>query len=198
MSNRFVSPWTTFVLAAVVLWGLAPAVVIGQGFAQPGRPKGAGAKTWLAERAKLPPFTPPRLPDGRPDLQGRWGGSSSGDDLEETEMVDATTPAWESWISNPADGKIPYQPWALAVRKQHRAGLARGVEGESEVLRYMLQNATLSGRDALGRSTISLPLNDWLFQRLSALQGSAQRKEETAPAADLRLNGALLPSGASL
>jgi hypothetical protein len=46
-------------------------------------------------------------------------------------MVDATTPAWESWISNPADGKIPYQPWAVAVRKQHRAGLARGVEGES-------------------------------------------------------------------
>ena len=131
VSNRFVSPWTTFGLAAVVLWGIAPAVVIGQGFAQPGRPKGPGAKTWLAERAKLPPFTPPRLPDGRPDLQGRWGASSSGDDLEETEMVDATTPAWESWISNPADGKIPYQPWALAIRKQHRAGLARGVEGEN-------------------------------------------------------------------
>jgi hypothetical protein len=86
------------VAVAAALWLFAPVVISGQGFAQPGRPKGPGAKTWLAERAKLPPFTPPRLPDGRPDLQGRWGGSSSGDDLEETEMVDATTPAWESWI----------------------------------------------------------------------------------------------------
>jgi hypothetical protein len=61
----------------------------------------------------------------------------------------------------------------------------------------MLEYATLSGRDALGRSTISLPLNDWLFERLSALRGSAQRREETVPAADLKLNDALLPSGAS-
>ena len=73
----------------------------------------------------------------------------------------------------------------------------RELQGESEVLRYMLEYATLSGRDALGRSTISLPLNEWLFERLSALRGSAQRKEETVPAADLKLNGALLPSGAS-
>ena len=121
---------TVGMVAAATLWLLAPVVVAGQGFAQPGRPRGAGAKTWLAERAKLPPYSPPRLPDGRPDLQGRWGGSSSGDDVEETEMVDPTTPAWESWVSNPADGKIPYQPWALAVRKEHRAGLARGVAGE--------------------------------------------------------------------
>ena len=129
MSNRVGSGWVA--LAAAIVWLLAPVAVLGQGFAQPGRPKGAGAKTWVAERAKLPPYNPPRLADGRPDLQGRWGGSSSGDDIEETEMVDPTTPAWESWISNPADGKIPYQPWAIAVRKAHRAGLARGVAGES-------------------------------------------------------------------
>ena len=103
-----------------------------QGFVAPGTTKkGAGAKTWLAERAKLPPYAPPRMTDGKPDLQGRWGGSSSGDDIEETEQVDATTPPWESYVSNPADGRIPYQPWALAERNKHRAGLARGIAGET-------------------------------------------------------------------
>ena len=98
------------VAATAALWLLIPVDVAGQGFAQPGRPRGAGARTWLAERAKLPPYSPPRLPDGRPNLQGRWGGSSSGDDIEETEQADPTTPQWESYVSNPANGRIPYQP----------------------------------------------------------------------------------------
>jgi hypothetical protein len=34
-------------------------------------------------------------------------------------------------VSNPANGRIPYQPWALAARNRHRAGLARGVKGET-------------------------------------------------------------------
>jgi len=119
------------VTAVAALSLLVPSGVAGQGFAQPGRPKGAGARTWRAERATLPPYSPPRLPDGRPNLQGRWGGSSSGDDIEETEQVDPTTPPWESWVSDPADGRIPYQRWAMAERKKHRAGLARGVTGET-------------------------------------------------------------------
>ncbi len=58
---------------------------------------GAGAKAWIAERAKLPPFTAPRTADGQPNLQGRWGGTWSGDDIEEIpKPVDITTPAWES------------------------------------------------------------------------------------------------------
>jgi hypothetical protein len=79
----------------------------------------------------LPPFTPPRTADGRPDLQGRWGGSASGDDVEEVATaIDITTPAAESWVAEPADGKLPYQPWALAERDAHRRGLARGWPGE--------------------------------------------------------------------
>lgn len=122
---------------AAVICLLMPASGAAQGFFEPGRPKGPGAKTWLAERAKLPPYSPPRLPDGRPNLQGRWGGSSSGDIVEETENVDVTTPAWESYVSDPADGKIPYQPWARAARDAHRAGLARGWPGEAGERLYM-------------------------------------------------------------
>ena len=118
-------------VAAMVSLGAAM-TASGQGFVAPGTTKkGPGARTWLAERAKLPPYSPPRMADGTPNLEGRWGGSSSGDDVEETEQVDPTTPPWESYVSNPANGRIPYQAWALAERNRHRAGLARGVAGET-------------------------------------------------------------------
>jgi hypothetical protein len=91
------------------------------------------AKTWIAYKAKLPPYNAPRTPEGVPDLQGVWGGPGGGgaDDIEEHEYVDVTTPPQESFISDPLDGKIPYTPWGLAKRNEHRAGLARGWPGET-------------------------------------------------------------------
>ena len=68
-----------------------------------------------------------------PDLQGRWGGAG-GDGtsfLEDHEFVDVTTPAQESFVSDPPDGKIPYTPWGLAKRNEILAGLGRGWPGES-------------------------------------------------------------------
>jgi hypothetical protein len=71
----------------------------------------------------------------------------------------------------------------------------RELKGESAVLRYLLKHATLTGRDALGRSTISLPLNDWLVGQLSALKESAQR-QETVPSADPWIGSGLSSSSA--
>jgi hypothetical protein len=110
---------------------LAPVRLGGQATFEKGRPKEPGAATWLARKAALPPFRAPRLADGRPNLQGQWGGSSSGDSIEEIANIDLTTPYAESWVASPADGIIPYQPWALAERNKHRAGLARGWPGET-------------------------------------------------------------------
>lgn len=118
--------WRAALVAVLLPVGLA-----GQGVFKPDTPKEPGAKTWLARKAKLPPFRAPRTVDGVPNLQGNWGASSSGDDIEETEYVDLTTPPVESWVSDPPSGKIPYQPWALAARNAHRAGLARGWPGET-------------------------------------------------------------------
>jgi hypothetical protein len=67
-------------------------------------------------------------------LRGRWGGTPGGDDLEEHPYVDISSPPEESFVSDPPDGKIPYQPWALTTRAEHRAGLARGWPGEKERL----------------------------------------------------------------
>lgn len=104
-----------------------------QGFWLEDAPKIPMAATWQIEKAELPPFDPPRMPDGVPDIEGQWSGPG-GDGLsyiEDHEFVDVTTPAQESFLSDPPDGKIPYTEWALATRNKFLAGLGRGWPGES-------------------------------------------------------------------
>ena len=131
MSQPFFSRITalTTLLFILVLPGRGGA----QAFYRPDTPKFPQAKTWVAQKAKLPPYRAPRTPDGVPNLQGVWGGPVGGgnDDLEEHEYIDVTTPPQESYVSDPPDGKGPYNAWALAKRKEIRAGLARGWPGET-------------------------------------------------------------------
>lgn len=120
----------TVVLLALLL---AQEPAAGQAFWPKDTAKLPMAKTWIAQKAKLPPYTSPRTPDGVPDLQGVWSGAG-GDGfsfLEDHEFIDVTTPAQESLVSDPPDGKVPYTPWALAKRNEILAGLARGWPGES-------------------------------------------------------------------
>lgn len=105
----------------------------GQAFWREDAPKLPMAPSWREEKAKLPTYTPPRMPDGVPNLQGHWG-DAGGDGLsylEDHEYVDVTTPAQETFVSDPPDGKIPYTPWALAKRNEILAGLGRGWPGET-------------------------------------------------------------------
>ena len=121
--------------SAVVLCllSVAPGLAAGQAFWREDTPKIPMAPSWLAEKAELPPYSPPRTPDGVPDLQGYW--SNAGGDglsyLEDHEYVDITTPAQETLVSDPADGRVPYTPWGMAKRNEILAGLGRGWPGES-------------------------------------------------------------------
>ena len=45
--------------------------------------------------------------------------------------VDVTTPAQETFVSDPPDGKVPYTEWGMAKRNEILAGLGRGWPGES-------------------------------------------------------------------
>ena len=119
-----------FALSASVL---LPGPAWAQAFWPKETPKLPMARTWAAQKAKLPPYTPGRTPDGVPDLQGEWSGAGGDNNsvLEEHDYIDVTTPAQESFVSDPADGRIPYTPWALAKRKEMLAGLARGWPGET-------------------------------------------------------------------
>jgi len=120
-------------LSALAVLMLAPGPAAGQAFWPKETPKLPMARTWTAQKAKLPPYTPGRTPDGVPDLQGEWSGAGGDNNsvLEEHDYIDVTTPAQESFVSDPADGKIPYTPWALAKRNEMLAGLARGWPGET-------------------------------------------------------------------
>ena len=123
--------WLMALAAGAAVLLLVPGPVAGQRLYPRDAPRDPVAKSWALERVKLPPFDPPRTTDGQPDLRGRWAGTPGGDDLEEHDYVDISSPPEESFIADPPDGKIPYQPWALAQRSEHRAGLARGWPGET-------------------------------------------------------------------
>lgn len=123
--------WTAIAAALAGAAAVRPAQVRGQALYRTDAPREPGAKSWAIERARLPRFEPPRTADGRPDLNGRWAGTPGGDDLEEHPYVDISSPPEESFIADPPDGRLPYQPWALARRAEHRAGLARGWPGET-------------------------------------------------------------------
>jgi hypothetical protein len=60
-----------------------------------------------------------RLPDGKPDMQGYWQTANffSAYDLETHDKAAFGVPAGKGVVVDPADGKIPYQPWAAEKKK---------------------------------------------------------------------------------
>ena len=83
------------------------------------------AATGQAPTGTAQPYTPSRLPDGQPNVQGVFrstiGGSYSIQDLELQAIYQQgrrdESRRGKSRIIDPPDGKIPYQPWAAAKAK---------------------------------------------------------------------------------
>ena len=71
------------------------------------------------EKAKI--FNPPRMPDGTPDFRGYWARARVSTDNIEEHPRSFENPGGVSMVVDPADGKIPYQPWAAALRQTHPA-----------------------------------------------------------------------------
>ena len=132
MSNQF-SGWVIrLTLATALLSGLrAPAA--GQSprgpVSPPMEPYGqlAGCSEEPAQfhrcaLAKARGFDPPRTPDRKPDFRGYWsrGVARGTDDIEE-HAKGLGDSGGTSQVVDPADGKIPYQPWAIAKRRDHVA-----------------------------------------------------------------------------
>jgi hypothetical protein len=71
-------------------------------------------------------FTPPRLPNGRPNLHGYWRGrltqafSVEGVAADDPLTKDPIMPWFPAppEVVEPADRKIPYQPWAAAIGRR--------------------------------------------------------------------------------
>ena len=83
----------------------------------------------MAQAAGTGPWTGTRTPDGQPDIQGTWrpliGGGRSLEDPgvpggieEEIARSEGKSKKNPSRVVDPPDGKVPYQPWAAALRQQ--------------------------------------------------------------------------------
>jgi hypothetical protein len=112
MQNRSVA--TLAVIVALLVAWLIPAPAAGQA--------SSNGSSW----------TPPRTPDGQPDIQGFWSEEQGGADGTnvETSFQTIDTLRVQGWseerirarkpisaIVDTPDGKIPYQPWAEARRR---------------------------------------------------------------------------------
>jgi hypothetical protein len=141
--SPLIHPAVTALAALLSTALLAPRQAGAQAFWSEDTPKIPMAASWQEAKAELPPYRAPRTPDGVPDIGGIWNGAG-GDGLsyiEEHEYVDVTTPAQESFVSDPPDGKVPYTEWGMAKRNEMLAGLGRGWPGESGERLYSAPSA---------------------------------------------------------
>jgi hypothetical protein len=136
--NRFLGSMIALAAVVVVL-SLAPVPAAGPtslvSFVGIAEASGGGAQAPAAAKT----WTPPRTLDGQPDIQGVWNNGMGGQyDVEGIlgEVNDllnvpadpfiiprVRTQPDQSLVVDPADGKIPYQPWAAAKRREHLVNL---------------------------------------------------------------------------
>lgn len=88
-------------------------------------------------------WTGHRLPDGQPDIQGDWSNSISnhdnftdpqggtpGDPVRRKRPLGPRSERAPSRVSDPADGQVPFQPWARAKQEEFAAGLWNATQQE--------------------------------------------------------------------
>lgn len=88
----------------------------------------SAAKPTAAQTSEAKAWTPPRTADGQPDFHGYWTEKKGGlmglysieDGASEEHALITGTKATkgQSYVIDPPDGKIPYQPWSAAVRQE--------------------------------------------------------------------------------
>jgi hypothetical protein len=103
--------WLSLAAAVAAAVAMLQAPLPGQG--GPGKGKGKG------NSAAVNSGPVKRLPDGKPDIQGFWETRVffSAFDVEEHKTATFEIPAGPGVVVDPPDGKIPYQPWAAARKK---------------------------------------------------------------------------------
>lgn len=134
-------------IKAVLLSGIAAALLAQTAF--------ANYERWEAERAQFPKFerektvykvsqgkwTGKRLGDGQPDVQGHWSNTISNhtnftDPQGATPGEPPRTPLGPresrapSRVVDPADGQVPYQPWARELQQEYLKNFSEPVKPE--------------------------------------------------------------------
>ena len=79
------------------------------------------ATATLAGQTRSAGYTPPRTADGQPDLQGIWRVWGLAQNDLEPHAASYGVPAGTGVVVDPADGLIPYKPWARARQQENHA-----------------------------------------------------------------------------
>ncbi len=95
-------------------------------------PPVAAQQTTPTAKGAAKPYTPPKLSDGQPDIQGHWGDVLENIASLNVERGDLLYPRYlemggreyfalkmfKGFLVDPADGLLPHQPWALKRRDE--------------------------------------------------------------------------------
>jgi hypothetical protein len=109
---------------AIVAVTLTAQVIAAQGAQVPASPPGCPGEPALFHPCaleKATTFRPPTTRDGRPNLQGFWRGQPSATENIEEHPKTEDDDGGKSLIVDPRDGRVPYQAWAAALPRTHRA-----------------------------------------------------------------------------
>jgi hypothetical protein len=109
-----------YVAAAGLLLALPAGPALAQGNAPrtaAGCPVADPVKFHECVQPKMTAFSPPRTPDGKPDLEGYWDRAFTSQDVEQHGADGLNVQPGPSLVIDTPDHKIPYQPWALEFRK---------------------------------------------------------------------------------
>jgi len=118
--SNWCSDCVTALVAVAAALSLTTAPTLGQApQAQAGCPQ-ESALFHPCALAEAKTFSPPRTPDGEPDMQGFWRGPGAGTESIEEHPKTFDDAGGKSLIVDPPDGKVPYQPWAASQRKENR------------------------------------------------------------------------------
>jgi len=82
-----------------------------------GCPLADPAKFHACAVEKMKTFKPPQTSDGVANMQGYWDRAYTSQDIEEHGADPLNTQAGPSIVLDTPDRKIPYQPWAMALKK---------------------------------------------------------------------------------
>jgi hypothetical protein len=108
---------------------MAPVLAVAQGASTPPQPSQGEAIRW---EKNVPPiesgkWTGKRLPDGQPDVQGNWANTIAnqnnwtdpqGGEPGARPPKTGRNERAPSRVSNPADGQVPFQPWARTRQQE--------------------------------------------------------------------------------
>jgi hypothetical protein len=109
----------TMVRSVAAAFAAAAALWIGPPFQA--EPRGQDRQEPGSQRRLVLKGPVPRTPDGKIDLRGRWDAPPLfNSNIIEEHPAGFGIQAGKSVIIDPPDGKLPYQPWALAERERRR------------------------------------------------------------------------------